>query len=285
LFALCACATGRTYESDRFALKVADDTRVKEERRTDRSEWSFFDAGGSQFLGASVYSIAGDPTIACGIPRSDRNGAPAFLIRRTLRSRRVVTLLFPQDDGTVLDFSYDESEERAHTMVASVSVRRPLHERFRCETLRSGAQMSGDTYDAGPFTARLLPGTWLLDFGRFRPRSERGLGGDWVFEEAATGTPFLRVSWDWTDVSPLCPAGRPIDVNGTTAFRSTDTDNLEPYPGPSNVKLTFLKRIEGQEIELNFSYDEHSPTAHLAEKTIASLRVPDVALVSPDCHR
>src|SRR5205823_12773315 len=77
-------------------------------------------------------------TFPCGLPRSDLDGADAFLVRRTLGRLRVTSVIVPQEDGTVLDFSYDEREPLARDVIAEVAVRRPYRgESMPCETLRA----------------------------------------------------------------------------------------------------------------------------------------------------
>jgi len=287
---LFGCATGRVYKTDRFEVRIAEGTRVAERRGAGRTDWSFADEGGRQFLGASVYPVAGDPTIPCGIRLTEHRGAPAFLVRRTLQDRRIdqpviASLLFPQDDGTVLDFTYLEREERARAIVASATVKRSLLDRpFRCESLRTGRSLDGEIYDAGLFSVRILPGTWLLDGGHFR--SDNSNGGFWSFEEAATGKQFLTGLTYTTDFDDGCPEGRRIQINGATAFRSSDTDNLEPYAGPSNVRVVFKNRPPGGGYYLlEFDYDEHSDTARLAEKALESIRIREPTALGPHCER
>ena len=253
-------------------------------------EWKFSDPQGRQFLGASTYPIAGDPTVPCGIPEVRINGAPAILVRRTLGNWRsqaqpvIASTLFAQEDGTVLDFTYEETNEAARALVSKLEIRRPRTDPpAPCEATRSGGPLDGDTYDAGSFTAKLLAGGWLLDFGHFRPADLQA--GPWYFEDAATGRTFLAASVGRANASGGCLAGTPVRINGATGFRVSDTDNLEPYPGSSNVTLTFLKKpADGGTFALSFFYDEHSPTAPLAEKTLQSVRVRDPAPVDPGCE-
>jgi len=291
ILVLCGCAAGRTFKTDRFEAKIGEGTLVEEEQGPKGTVWKFLDDRGLQFLGASQYPVAGDPSFPCGIPEVEMNGAPAFYVRRTLRAFRpqsqpmVASVIFPQEDGTVLEFSYEEANEAARALVAKIDVRHPRRERsVPCEVLRSGGPLDRETYDAGLFTARLLPGTWLLDLRHFPSQGQRE--GAWRFEDAATGKIFLTASQYSADLFDACLQGAVVRINGAAGFRESDTDNLEPYPGPSNVKITFVKKPpEGRYVLLQFFYDEHSETAHLAEETLASLRVRGPTPLDPECER
>jgi len=290
LLLLLGCAGGRAYKTDRFEVKIADATRVEETEGAKGPTWKFSDPQGRQFLGASTYPIAGDPTVPCGVPEVRINGAPAIVVRRTLGNFRsqsqpvIASTLFAQEDGTVLDFTYEEANEAARAIVSRLEIRRPRTDPPKpCEAMRSGGPLDGDTYDAGSFTAKLLPGSWLLDFGHFRPADLHS--GPWYFEDAATGRTFLAASVRSANASAGCLAGAPVRINGATGFRVSDTDNLEPYPGSSNVTLTFLKKPrDGGTFALSFFYDEHAPTAPLAVKTLESVQVRDPAPVDPGCE-
>ncbi|MFL5444643.1 MAG: hypothetical protein ACJ78W_09010 [Myxococcales bacterium] len=287
LLLLLGCASGRAYKTDRFEVKIADATKVEETRGAKGPAWKFSDPQGRQFLGASTYPIAGDPTVPCGVPEVRINGAPAIVVKRTLGNFRsqsqpvIASTLFAQEDGTVLDFTYEETNEAARAIVSNLAIRHPRTDPPKpCEAMRSGGPLAGDTYDAGSFTAKLLPGTWLLDFGHFRPADLQS--GPWYFEDAATGRTFLAASVRSTSAS--CLPGAPVPINGAIGFRVSDTDNLEPYPGSSNVTLTFLKKpANGGTFALSFFYDEHAGAAPLAEKTLQSVHVRDPAPVDPAC--
>jgi hypothetical protein len=175
---------------------------VEEEPGPKGDHWKFLDPGGRQFLGASVYSVAGDPTFPCGLPRSDLDGAAAFLVRRTLGRLRVTSVIVPQDAGTVL-------------------------------------------------------------------------AGGWYFENGSTGEIFLSVQGypRHPRVPPRCASGPLVELNGACARRCRDTDDLDPYPGPSNVTLSLEVSAKGDEYALEFGYDEHSPTAGLARATLESVRI------------
>jgi hypothetical protein len=289
MLVLFGCAAGRAYETDRFEVKLTDATQVSETRGLKGMEWSFSDGSGRQFLGASTYSIAGDPTFPCGVPAVERNGARGFVVRRTVGNWRsqptVASILFPQEDGIVLDFSYEEANDAARALLAKVTVRQPPRDRaVPCEVVRTGGPLDGDTYDAGSFTAKLLPGTWLFDRGHFR--STNPDMGPWYFEDAASGRAFLEALAYHAELSGNCLEGSLIQINGATGYRKSDTDGLEPYPGPSNVTITFVKQpAEGRTLVLTFNYDEHGAMAALAEKTLQTVRIRDAAPVAPGCPR
>jgi hypothetical protein len=270
IFLLVGCATGRTYTGDRFEMEIAHATRVTEERGAKGTEWRFSQGTGRQFLGAAHYSVAGDPTFPCGVPEIEINGAPAYLVRRTLNAPHI-------EPPPVIEFSYLESDQLAREMVSSVKVRTPRPSRApACEVVRTGGSIAGDTYDAGLFTARLLPGTWLLDSRHFASGDRNSLAGAWEFEEASTGKIFLSVHGypRHPHVQPRCGLEPLLEFNGACASRCRDTDGLEPYPGPSNVTISLeLEPRQGVEYVLDFEYDEHAPTARLAQATLESVRL------------
>jgi len=275
ILVLFGCSTGRTYKSDRFEAKIGDADRVEEEPGPKGSHWKFLDASGRQFLGASVYSVASDPTFPCGLPASDFHGAAAFLVRRTLGRVRATSLVVPQEDGTVLDFTYPEGESLAREVVEKIAVRHPLRGPIACESSRTGGSVKGDRYDAGLFTAKLLPGTWLLDSRHFRSEERDSPAGGWYFEDGSTGEIFLSVQGYPRDPhgSPRCESPPLVEFNGTCARRCRDTDGLEPYPGPSNVDLYLQVSAKGDDYVLEFRYDEHSPKVGLALATLDSVVV------------
>jgi hypothetical protein len=274
---LSGCATGRTYKTDRFEAPIGDAARVEEEPGPKGNRWKFLDASGRQFLGASVYSVAGDPTFPCGLPSHELDGAAAFLVRRTLGRVRVASVIVPQDDGSVLDFSYEESEPRARDVVARVGIRHARRgEPIPCETLRTGGSLKGDRYDAGLFSAKLLQGAWLLDSRHFRSEDRDSPGGGWHFEDGSTGEVFLSVRGYPRNprIPRRCDSGPLVELDGTCARRCRDTDGLEPYPGPSNVTLSLEVSTEkGDEYVLEFGYDEHGPAAGLARATLESVEI------------
>ncbi|MFL5419470.1 MAG: hypothetical protein ACJ79Y_01705, partial [Myxococcales bacterium] len=88
LLLVLGCASGRAYKTDRFEVKIADAIKVEETRGAKGPAWKFSDPQGRQFLGASTYPIAGDPTVPCGVPEVRINGAPAIVVKRTLGNFR-----------------------------------------------------------------------------------------------------------------------------------------------------------------------------------------------------
>jgi hypothetical protein len=289
MLVLLGCATGRAYETSRFEVKLTDATRVSEKRGPRGMEWSFSDGTGRRFLSASTYSIAGDPTFPCGIAPVEMNGARAFFVRRTVGNWRsqptVASVLFPLEDSTVLDFSYEEANEAARALVAKVRVRQtPGDHDLPCEQLRTGGPVRGDTYDVGFFTAKLLPGTWLFDSSHFGPVEP--YTGLWYFEDAASGTAFLAATSYPVELTETCLDGSLIRINGATGYRKIDTDGLEPQQSPRNVVITFARQpVEGRVVMVRFQYEEHGPTAALAEKTLQTVNIRDPAPVDPHCPR
>ena len=282
---LCACATGRTYKTDRFELKVGDDIQVAEEPGSKGKEWRFSQGTGKQFLGAADYPVTGDSTFPCGMPEVEINGAPAFIVRRTLPGHPhdpapvIASVIFPLGDAKVLEFSYLETEKLAGDLVSAVKIRNPRRGSGPpCETMRAGEHITGDRYDAGLFSAKLLQGAWLLDSRHFGSRNRESPIGGWYFEQASTGAIFLTVQgypqFHEERVRPRCESDKVVEFDGTCAFRCRDTDGLEPYPGPSNVTLSVpAASADGGEYWLDFAYDEHAPTAALAQATLESVRI------------
>jgi len=277
MLVVVGCATSRTYKTDRFDVKIGDGTRVEEQAASGRTDWKFFDASGRQFLGATVYAVAGDPTFPCGMPEIDVNGTKAFFVRRTnyLRPETIIaSLIFPQDEGRVLEFSYLEKDERARALVTTVKVATRDERRAPCEVVRSGGPLEADRYDAGLFNVKLVPGAWLLDSRHFFGSQNReSPTGGWYFEDGSTGEIFLSVQSYPPDPHhpPRCDAPSLVAFNGTCTRRCRDTDGLEPYPGPSNVLLYVEASAKGHEYVLEIGYDEHSATAGLALATLGSM--------------
>jgi hypothetical protein len=136
--------------------------------------------------------------------------------------------------------------------------------------------LKGDRYDAGLFSAKLLPGAWLLDSRHFRSEDRDSPGGGWHFEDGSTGEVFLSVRGYPRDprIPRRCESGPLVTLDGTCARRCRDTDGLEPYPGPSNVTLSLEVSAEkGDQYVLDFQYDEHAPSARLAQATLESVRL------------